>query len=296
MILHRRDLNLTLLETFRVFAEGKTLAATAQKLGRSQPAISNRLAQLERELNANLFERAGRRLILTPLGRALRAELEALQPGLQRLVDLLQDATACTGRLLVGALPTAAVFYLVPRLPRLQTQFPNLRLDLTYGLVDELMQQLRNADLDLVLGIGEPNSQETAAMIELAQVRPVRVFSRQAPETTRWIAYGETSDRFFTQVWSYMSRRNITNKVVTRVSHIQTIKAMVAEGLGQAILPDYTVTEDNLGVAPLKDLDLVLPLWCALRRLPFKGSMLDTLIQILKNEPVHGASHSSSKD
>jgi len=60
------------LETFVCIAEVGGFTEASRRLHRSQPAVSRRIHELERGLGAALFERAGRRVVLTDAARAPR--------------------------------------------------------------------------------------------------------------------------------------------------------------------------------------------------------------------------------
>ena len=80
------------LRTARLFvasADAGTLTAAAERLHVSQPAATKSLAQLEADLGGALFERAGRKLVLTRMGEALLPRARAL---LQQAEDLKSEA------------------------------------------------------------------------------------------------------------------------------------------------------------------------------------------------------------
>ena len=64
-------MNLKHLETFAWIARLGSFSAAAERLGTSQPAVSMRIAELERTLGTKLFDRAGRSARITPKGREL---------------------------------------------------------------------------------------------------------------------------------------------------------------------------------------------------------------------------------
>ncbi len=260
-----QSLDLALLVTFRTFASEGTVAKTAAALGRTQPAISTRLRQLEHQLGASLLKRVGRRLHLTPLGRQVRDEIDRLLPHLQRIADLgRHDETSLHGIVRVGSLPTAALYRLLPCLPKLRHEHSALRIELEYGVMDRLTDQLAAGDLDLLLGVGQPPT-EDVEVIELQPVRPVRVTRQRGTTPKNWVAYGPAGDPFFDAVWNYMEDRAWTEDVTIRIAHIQTLKSLVMLGLGQTILPEYTVVEKELQTFPLPGFKGSQRLWCATR-------------------------------
>ena len=107
------DLNLlfTLYEVDRL----GSVTAAARALGRTQPAISTRLRQLEQQLGAALFERAGPVLRFSPVGRAVLEEIGPLVASLGAVLDRTRGVDAePAGALRVGALPTLCAYMLAP--------------------------------------------------------------------------------------------------------------------------------------------------------------------------------------
>src|SRR5688500_18264571 len=94
------------LEVFLAVARRKSFTAAAQALGYTQSAVSRQIAVLEKELNADLFDRLARGVELTEQGRSLLPHAEAM---LDRLTAAQRDLDAVRGvgggRLRVGAFP-----------------------------------------------------------------------------------------------------------------------------------------------------------------------------------------------
>ena len=119
------------LRTARLFvasADAGTLTAAAERRHVSQPAATNTLAQLEADLGGALFERAGRKLVLTRMGEALLPRARAL---LQQAEDLKSEAerwrSGEDGVLSVGAGPS--VTYRL--LPEAVARFSARRMEMT---------------------------------------------------------------------------------------------------------------------------------------------------------------------
>ncbi len=82
------DIDLRDLELLEALETNQTLTASAQKLYVSQPALSQRLVRLEQRLGTPLFDRTGRRLIVTPAGKRM---LQAARVALHELRSAVRD-------------------------------------------------------------------------------------------------------------------------------------------------------------------------------------------------------------
>ena len=107
-----------------------TLAA--RRLGTEQSTVSRRVAQLEEELGAALFERTPRGPLPTELGRALFEDAERVEAEMHRFADAASGAERqVRGTVRIATTEGLAIHFLVPRvLPSLRERFPELALEL----------------------------------------------------------------------------------------------------------------------------------------------------------------------
>jgi LysR family transcriptional regulator, hydrogen peroxide-inducible genes activator len=269
-------IDLNLLYTFHVFVESGGVGLAGRRLGRSQPAVSARLHQLEGELGVRLFDRVGRRLELTAVGRAVDREARSVLAGAQRVLDLARSSDSePIGTLRIGSLPTLAVHLLTPIVARFVKTHPRADVHLDLAGPMEHLTQLSEGRLDLVVSLGRPPPGRFE-VLRLGEVSPVLVTPRKAalPEgkarlaTLRalsYVGYGRTGDTFFDTVWEFLERYDLDRRVRLRVAHISMIKALIAEGAGASILPDYTVTEASLATRSIEKLAFSQPVWAAFR-------------------------------
>ena len=103
------------LHMLRELSERGTIAATAEALGYSAPAVSQHLAALERQVGVALLERQGRRVVLTPAARLLVGRTERVLAELEAAeAELATGNGEVRGSVRLAAFPTAAAT-LVPR-------------------------------------------------------------------------------------------------------------------------------------------------------------------------------------
>ena len=277
-MLRIQDLDLSQLLTFTKVIDAGSLEAAAQALHRSQPAISMRIQQLEATLDTTLFEKVGRRLQPTPIGRMLFENLKPLEAHLRDVITLLDHETqTLRGVYRVGTLPTLGVYKVATTLVTLKRAYPDLALELDYGLNDALLADLHGGRLDLCVTIGDKPTgsvrtvnigQVTAALVlpkkhALARCKAIKADDLRA-ETL--FTYAPTSDPFYNTVWNFLKKHRLDTAVQLRVSHIQTLKTLVAAGGGLAIAPDYTVVEPTLCTRPIEGLRGGQQIWVNTRK------------------------------
>src|SRR5688572_30777586 len=122
-------LDLKLLETFREVATRGSFSAAADALSFTQPAVSQHIARLEKQLGTKLLERESRGLSLTEAGAAMLQHTEALLDAARRAED---DVRAHGGvhvpTVRLAAFPSAAAGLVPMAFRELRAAHPSLRL------------------------------------------------------------------------------------------------------------------------------------------------------------------------
>lgn len=127
----------------------------------TQPALSMQIRELEQFLGVTLVERRPGEVMLTEIGREISRRAEDVLASVRDLVDFARHrGRPLTGRLTLGIIPSLAP-YLLPRiLPALQSQFPELELELRETQTRPLVEEVKGGLLDaamLALPLGEPD-------------------------------------------------------------------------------------------------------------------------------------------
>lgn len=140
------------LRYFETIAELQHVGRAAQKLHRTQPALTSSIRRLEEDCGSPLFERAGRGIRLTPAGKVLLKWAQRVRFDMEdarREIDAI--GTGLAGHVRVGIVPTAAQFLLPAAARQLLQEGPEVTLRTVVALVDALKALLRQGELDLVV-------------------------------------------------------------------------------------------------------------------------------------------------
>lgn len=147
-------------------AQTASETASAAALGISQPAVHQTLAQLEHMAGAALFVRARKGLRLTEAGEATQQAFKLARAELQQASDALAAQRGVVqGRLVIGTLPFSTGRLLSGAVDRVLQSHPGLAVTIVDGTYDALLHQLRQADIDFIVGATRP----ALAGAELAQ-------------------------------------------------------------------------------------------------------------------------------
>lgn len=144
---------------FRTVVRNGSIGAGARELGWTQPAVSQHLAALEKEVGTQLLLRSSSGVTPTEAGGRLAAHAEAIAAQLHAAEEELADITALRrGTVKFGTFPSAAAVLLPPMLKRLSETAPEL--DVTFAELEppDAVTALREGDLDLALVFRYPCS------------------------------------------------------------------------------------------------------------------------------------------
>ncbi|WP_417727992.1 LysR family transcriptional regulator [Roseovarius sp.] len=143
------------LRIFHAVADAGSLTHAGEQLHLSQSAVSRQVRALEEALNATLFHRHARGLILTEQGELLfdatRAMLKRLDAATARIRDSEEEVF---GELRVTTTTGFGTLWLAPRLPKLYEKYPDLKIDL---MLEERVLDLPMREADVAIRMKEPS-------------------------------------------------------------------------------------------------------------------------------------------
>ena len=129
-----------------------TIAGVAQAIGYTPSAVSQSLAQLEREAAVTLLERDGRRVRLTPAAQGLVARTERVLAELDAAeAELAAEQSAVRGEIVIGAFPSAGARLVVPAIRDLAQQHSQLSCTARENEPEDGIPLLRAGELDLLV-------------------------------------------------------------------------------------------------------------------------------------------------
>ncbi|HEY6724040.1 MAG TPA: LysR family transcriptional regulator [Polyangiaceae bacterium] len=146
------------LQVFTAIARVENVSRAARTLAMSQSAVSGALLDLERQFDVRLFERVGRRLTLSELGRALWPQAEALCEQARELERNL--ARQHSGELRVGATLTIGSHVCPPLMARFMRENADARLTLHIANTAEVARAVKAFAIDVGLIEGELSDPE----------------------------------------------------------------------------------------------------------------------------------------
>lgn len=142
------------LEAFVWIAHFGGFRAAAEKLHTTQPAVSQRIAQLERELGVRLFDRQPRRIALTLKGQELLPYAERILQLRSDMVAAAREARSMRGLVRLGVAETIVHTWLAALVERLHANHPELTLEIEVDTSPQLRERLAAHQLDIAFLLG----------------------------------------------------------------------------------------------------------------------------------------------
>ena len=250
------------IEAFLAVAERRSVSAAATALYVTQPALTTRIKNLERELGVELFVRTPRGMRLTAEGRSFRPHaqraLQSLATGREVLRELSEGRV---GELLVGAAPAISTYVLPLVLRRFQATFPHVHLIVRTGHSEEVLELVlrEQVQIGLVRELPHP-AVVSSPLYEDEIVLVVHPEHRFAPETSiavhdlgaeRLILFDRTSS-YFVLTSTFFREAGVVPRGVMELDNVDATKKMVEHGLGIAFLP-YTAVRQELASGALQE-------------------------------------------
>jgi LysR family transcriptional activator of nhaA len=249
------NLNLHHLRLFRAVAHDGTLTGAARTLNLSQSALSTQIRTLEASLGQDLFERRGRRLVLTEAGRIALDHAEAIFRTAEDLSATLRESGGGRRALRVGALATLSRNFQMQLLRPLIGR-PDVEVVLRSGSQADLLRGLEGMALDMVLTNLSPArdaagryivrrlSEQSVSLIGT----PARV-GRPTRDLTQLLAFEplilptpETALR--TAFDGLLSRLGVSPQVAAEADDMAMLRLLAREDAGLAVIPPIVVQDE----------------------------------------------------
>ncbi len=142
------------IETFLWVVKLGSFRGAAQRLNTTQPAISQRIAQLEREMGVKLLNRDHRVASPTPSGRQMMVYAEKLIGLRSEMMAEVGDRSAMRGALRLGVAETIVHTWLPRLIKSVNTTYPNLSLEIEVDITPNLSARLLAQEIELAFVVG----------------------------------------------------------------------------------------------------------------------------------------------
>lgn len=240
--------------TLKTVVEEGSFVRAAAKLCCTQSTVTFHIQQLEQDLSVRLFEKIGRRMRLTEMGRRLMPHVHELARALDKVRQAAHEGEALAGELHVVMGETLLAYKMPPVLERFKKMAPQVRLRLSacncYVIRDTLLAG--EADLGVFYRVGQDAALHMQALgdFELVLVASPLLeevnFNREHQRIQTSFIINE-AQCVFRQIFENTLRlRDINFDNTIELWSIESIKQCVAGNLGVSFLPRFAVERELL--------------------------------------------------
>jgi len=243
------------LRYFCAVAETGSFSRAAEQSHVAQPSLSQQILKLEDELGVRLFDRLGRSVRLTDLGktflpraRAVLRELEAAKG------DVVDRKDSVAGPLCVGVIPTIAPYFLPPQLTSFTRQFPQAQVTVVEEITPVLLDRLRASVVDVAILALPIRAHEFDAFPLLTERLFAALPKKHGLATRRSLSLRDLRKEpflllrdghcFRDTAVAACDRARLNPQVVFESGQFSSILSMVGAGMGVSIVPQMAIDKN----------------------------------------------------
>lgn len=266
------------LQAFVAIAENGSFSAAAERLHLTQPAISKRIALLEEQLKAPLFDRIGRQVSLTQAGQVLLSKAKLILGEViaaQRAIADLQGDVQ--GKLSIATSHHVGLHYLPPYLREFSTRYPQVKLDLHFSDSEHAYHEILQGRFDLAI-ITLALSQDArlhshtlwhdqlhfvvAPSHPLADENRATQSHLRLADLSKYPAIMPDTNTYTTQlIKNLFDDERLPLDIGMISNHLDTIKMLLSINLGWGVLP-RKIIDDQLQILDVEHPPIMRPLGC----------------------------------
>lgn len=263
------------IETFIKLSELRNFSRTADHLSYSQSTVTIQIQQLEKELGFQLFERIGKKVILTDLGKQFLSGAKQMKKIEEQMLHLGINKDEVSGTLRVGSIESLVNPYSVKLINEYHQQFPKVKLDIRTSHTTDLLQMVKQNALDVAVGFGRKITDRDCSIAIAHSYRlsfvahPDNVLAGQRKvrlqEVLKQPLLLTERDSIYRQELEEMAANEGTAiSPVIEIDNTTILMELVQNGLGVSFLPNYifqdSIVREKLSIIDVKDCNRRF--WC----------------------------------
>lgn len=254
------------IETVIEIARHNSFSRAAERLYRTQPAISKQVRSLENELGQKLFHRTGKQVEPTAAGRILLEHCTQLAELRRQAKDALERMRLVPrGRLAVGANEATSLYVLPPVFAAFRARYPEVHLRIHRNFTRKLVERILANTLDFAVVSLPVDDKDLAVLPMFRDELVVIVPPRHALASHRSVTVEELAahpliiprtGRTRALFERMFANRGLEPRVSLELASVEAIKKFVAVGLGISLVSrSFAAEEEANGVLRLIPLD-----------------------------------------
>ncbi|KMK75151.1 LysR family transcriptional regulator [Alkalihalobacillus pseudalcaliphilus] len=223
--------------------EAKTVRGASKLLLVSQPAVSQRLKNIEQEWGKTLFIRTSQQLLITPSGeKVLQFARSVVDQEKKVALSLASESDEVGGTLSLGVSSTVAQHLLPVLLQRFFHSYPKVQLELMSGHSSDIIHSVHHFHLQIIRGEKPPIGDSFLLLKD-----PLFLIEKKSkPESPKPMIEFQTDSSFHLIVQEWLIKNpQYLSKAKIKVDQMETSKQLLINGIGKTVLPGLAMTGLN---------------------------------------------------
>lgn len=290
-------MDLSQLEIFLTIAQEKSFSRAAEKLLRTQPAISIALKRLEEELGEPLFDRSSKSGTLTEAGRILHSYAQRMINLRDEAVDAISELRGMyRGRLTIGANESTSLYLLPPLLLKYREHHPKIKIEVFRNISERMPNEVLERNLDFGFLSFDPQHPSLQSFEVFRDELVLVVSPRHKLAKKKNVTVKELGEESFiahnvktparARILELFAQNRTPLNISIELATLETIKEFVMLNTGIAILPRLAVRDTlqsgKLVEVPVKGMKIEKTLRIIYRREQTLSHAARSFLQMVK--------------
>ena len=241
--------------TFKKVIETGSFTQAAEHLGYTQSTVTSHIQALEEHLGRPLFDRMGRKIRLTDIGKKLLPYTQEILDTYGKIENITSDGEDMRGELKIAAPESLTVYRLEPILREYRKKFPHVSISLSNASCGDNKRLILNGSADIAF-VMLPQLQDSDLIVHSLLDEPIVLVgspdcslnildkSYENQKISECLIANEKGCSYRTMFEEYLEERGIVPSHTMELWSIEAMKRCVMSGLGIAYLPLMTVNDE----------------------------------------------------
>lgn len=243
------------LTTFKTILEAGSFQKAADKLSYTQSTVTFQMKQLENELSLKLFEKIGRKMELTQVGKDILPYVETILQAAEQIGNYGKELSEITGSLRVAVPDSILIYNMQPFIQTFRHDAPNIQLVINSLPSDDINQAIINGIADIGIDCDKGIYPDTIVHNHLSPFKSCLVSSPFLSEKEQdfisphqhkslSMICNEPNSNYQRGITEYLTGKDIVLNPYMKMQSIEAVKRSVMNNLGIAYIPIFAIREE----------------------------------------------------
>lgn len=248
-------MNTKSLLTFKTILETGSFQKAADKLSYTQSTVTFQIKQLEEEISIKLFEKIGRKMVLTQAGKDILPYIDTILQGAEQINNYGKSLSEITGTLKLAIPDSILIYTMQPFIQAFLHEAPNIQLVINSLQSGEVNQSVMDGTSDIGINCEKEYYPDTIVHKKAGTYKILLVaapfvnnnlldFITPHQRKPFSLICNEPDGYYQLEMNKYLAQKDIVLNPYMKVQSIEAVKRCVMNNLGIAVVPSYSVTEE----------------------------------------------------